>query len=67
MSYLSEKEEDQAFYSLNKEEQQKYFDHYRRSGGDVRSSLDQVLGPVWFNRDGTPRGHRYSGKNDDEK
>ncbi|MDO8510033.1 MAG: hypothetical protein Q7S15_00190 [bacterium] len=66
MSYRSEKEEDTAFNSLNDQERQQYQEHYRQSGGDVRGALDKVLGPTWFNQDGTPRGHRHSGKNDDE-
>lgn len=65
MSYLSEKEEDRAFNSLSPKERQKYFENYRESG-DVRGSLDTVLGPTWFNPDGSPRGHLH-GPNPDEK
>jgi len=58
MSYQSEKEEDAAFNSLSEDQRRRYFEHYRESGGDVRGSLDAVLGPVWFDQDGSPRGSR---------
>ncbi len=64
MSYQSEKEEDTAFHSLSESEKRQYFEHYKESGGNVRGSLDAVLGPVWFNRDGSPRGNRILGRND---
>lgn len=55
MSYQSEKEEDEVFNSLSREQRANYFREYR-STGDVRGSLDSVLGSVWFDRDGAPRG-----------
>jgi len=55
MSYQSEKEEDRAFNSLSKQ-REAYFRQYRESGGNVGNSLDAVLGPVWFDGDGAPRG-----------
>lgn len=67
MSHQSDGEEDRAFASLSESERKVYFLHLKDSGGNVRGSLDATLGPVWFNRDESPRGHRYSGKNDDEK
>ncbi len=64
MSYQSEKEEDTAFHSLSENQKRQYFREYKESGGNVRGSLDAVLGPVWFNRDGSPRGDRIPGRND---
>ncbi len=64
MSYRSEKEEDIAFNSLSESQKRQYFENYGESGGNVRGSLDDVLGPVWFNRDGSPRGDRIPGRND---
>ena len=64
MSYQSEKEEDTAFYSLSESQKRQYFERYKESGGNVRGSLDTVLGPVWFNQDGSPRGDRIPGRND---
>jgi len=64
MSYQSEKEEDRAFNSLSDEQQRDYFQHYRKTS-DVRGSLDAVLGHRWFNRDGSPRGDRFGGKNNE--
>lgn len=67
MSYQTEKEEDRAFDSLSQQERMQYHEHLRQSHGNVEAALDATLGRTWFNRDGTPRGHRYVGKNDDEK
>ena len=63
MSYQSEKEEDEAFNSLSISQRREYFIQLRLTG-NVGVSLDNVLGPVWFNRDGSPRGDRLPGKND---
>ncbi len=63
MSYRSEKEEDAAFHSLNAEEKERYRENYHQSGGNVQDSLDSVLGPVWFNANGTTRGRWRLGKN----
>jgi len=57
MSYLSEKEEDRVFYSLSPQQREQYFQQYRESGS-VRTALDAVVGPVWFNQDGSPKGRR---------
>ena len=64
MSYQSEKEEDDAFNSLSESQKRQYFKNHEESGDNVRESLDAVLGPVWFNRDGSPRGDRIPGRND---
>lgn len=57
MSYFSEKEEDRVFYSLSPQQKKEYFQHYRESG-NVRAALDSVVGKVWFDEDGSPRGRR---------
>lgn len=66
MSYQSEKEEDEVFYSLSDGERRAYFERLKANHGDVRTSLDQTVGEVWFDRDGAPKGHRHRGQNDDE-
>lgn len=58
MSYQSEKEEDQVFASLSPRERKLYEREYKERGGDVRGALDAVVGPRWFNSDGSPRGTR---------
>lgn len=65
MSWQSEKEEDATFNSLSGAERRRYFEEYRQNGGDVQRALDAVVGPVWFDRDGAPKGHRHRGPNDD--
>ena len=57
MSYRSEKEEDEVFHSLSPQQREQYFRRYRESG-DIRAALDEVVGPVWFNEDGSPRGRK---------
>jgi hypothetical protein len=56
MSWQSEKEEDEAFYSLSEEERKRYTREYEENGGNVRAALDAVLGPVWFDPSSTPKG-----------
>lgn len=65
MSWQSEKEEDRVFNSLSATERRRYFRQYHQNGGDVREALDTVVGPVWFDRDGAPKGHRHRGPNDE--
>ncbi len=57
MSYLSDKEEDEAFHSLSEEERRRYFAALKNNN-DVSCALDTVLGSTWFDQDGDPKGNR---------
>jgi len=63
---MSDKDEDRVFHSLSKDERRQYFEHHHQSGGDVRGSLDKVVGPVWFGKGDAPKGHRNRAPGDDD-
>ncbi|MCX6812354.1 MAG: hypothetical protein NTW79_01895 [Candidatus Berkelbacteria bacterium] len=64
MSYMSEKDEDTVFNSLSPSQKRQYFENLRGNGVNVNRALDSVVGPVWFDRDGDPKGglHRHDDK-----
>lgn len=62
MSWQSEKDEDRVFNSLSETERRQYFRELRESGENVARALDTTVGPVWFDKDGDPKGHRHRGR-----
>ena len=55
---MMEKEEDRVFSSLSRQQKRHYFDHLHENGGNVPAALDDIVGPVWFDKDGDPKGQR---------
>lgn len=51
-----DQDEDEAFKSLGPRQEAKYFRYLEKYKGNVEKALDAVLGSVWFNKDGTPKG-----------
>lgn len=58
MSWQSQKDEDRAFNSLSSSERQRYFRELKENEGRVDAALDATVGPVWFDKDGDPKGSR---------
>jgi hypothetical protein len=51
-----DKDEDEAFKSLGPRQEAMNFRFLEKYKGNVEKALDAVLGTVWFNTDGTPKG-----------